>query len=273
MSVDQKVQQHYTHGSLLAAVDESLRALGKDPARLQPGDLAQVDELHIGGHEATVGFISACGFTSSMRILDVGSGLGGPARAFARTTGAHVTGIDLTPEFVGVAQTLSERVGLTERTSFQQGSALELPFAAASFDGAYMIHVGMNIEAKRQLFKEVRRVLRAGATFGVYDIMQLAPGALRFPLPWSTQPDTSFVVDPATYHAALAEAGFEITAERDKLAFARAFFDQVAAQQAKGPAPPQAHRGADFPRKARNLRDLVTAGILGPCEIIARARP
>lgn len=273
MSVDQRVQQHYTHGALLTAVDESLRALGKDPARLQAGDLAQVDELHIGGHEATVGFISACGFTSSMRILDVGSGLGGPARAFALATGAHVTGIDLTPEFVAVAQTLSERVKLTERTAFQQGSALELPFPAASFDGATMIHVGMNIEAKGRLFKEVRRVLRPGATFGLYDIMQLAPGTLRFPLPWSTLPDTSFVVEPAAYRAALTEADFEITVERDKLEFARSFFDQIAAQQAKGPAPPQAHRGPDFPVKARNLRDLVKAGTLGPREILAKALP
>lgn len=272
MSVDQRVQQHYTHGALLAAAEDSLRALGKDPAQLRPEDLAEVDELHIGGHPATVGFISQCGFAGPMRILDVGSGLGGPARAFALATGAHVTGIDLTAEFVAVAQTLSDRVGLTDRTAFQQGSALDLPFEAASFDGAYMIHVGMNIEDKARLFKEVRQVLRPGATFGLYDIMQLSPGEMRFPVPWSSHPETSFVVQPGDYRAALEGAGFEITAERDRLDFARAFFDQVAARQASGTAPVQAHRGADFAVKARNLRDMIKAGLLGPREIIAKAR-
>lgn len=272
MTIDQRVQEHYTHGALMAAVESSLRALGKDPGHLRPDDLAAVDELHIGGHQATVDFISQCGFASSSRILDIGSGLGGPARAFALATGAHVTGIDLTPEFVAVARSLSERVGCTAHTEFQQGSALDLPFPSGNFDGAYMIHVGMNIDAKERLFQEARRVLRAGATFAIYDIMQLAPGELRFPLPWSTHPDTSFVAEPGAYRTALAKAGFEISIERDRLEFARAFFDQMAAQQAHGPAPIQAHRGADFATKARNLRDMVKAGVLGPREIIAKAQ-
>lgn len=273
MTIDQRIQEHYTHGTLMAAVETSLRALGKDPARLHPQDLEAVDELHIGGHQATVDFISQCGFAAAMRILDLGSGLGGPARAFALATGAHVTGIDLTPEFVAAARSLSERVDLSARTEFQQGSILELPFAAGSFDGAYMIHVGMNIGAKEQLFREARRVLPAGATFAIFDIMQLAPGELRFPLPWSTSPDTSFVAEPGAYRTALEKAGFEISIERDRLEFARTFFDQIAAQQARGAAQILPHRGADFVTKARNLRDMVKAGVLGPREMIAKARP
>ena len=184
----------------------------------------------------------------------------------------HVTGVDLTPEFVAVAQTLSERLGVTDKTDFRQGSALDTGLPAASFDGAYMIHVGMNIDAKDALFAEVRRAVRPGATFGIYDIMRLAPGELKYPLPWSSEPQTSFVAEPGTYRAALEAAGFEIAAEEDRLEFARAFFVQAAAQASAGNSAALQHRGENFVTKARNLRGLVDAGILGPRIIMARAK-
>lgn len=271
MSVSDRVQEHYTHGGLIEAVEASLRALGKDPANLKIEDLAQIDELHIGGHPATLHFMAHCAFKPGMRVLDVGSGMGGPARAFALATGAHVTGIDLTQEFVDVAQALSARLGVTDKATFLQGSALDLPFPDAAFDGAYMIHVGMNIEAKDALFRQVRRVLKAGATFGIYDIMKLGSGDLTFPLPWSSEPQTSFVVAPEVYRDALTAAGFEVTEEEDRLASARAFLDKAAAQAAGGNPTALAHRGRDFPTKARNLRGLVNAGILGPRVMIAKA--
>ncbi|MDX2203537.1 MAG: class I SAM-dependent methyltransferase [Hyphomicrobiaceae bacterium] len=273
MPVSEQVQKHYAHGALIDAVDASLRALGKDPARLHVGDLVQIDELHIGGHPATADLIARCAFAQGARILDVGSGMGGPARAFAVGAGVHVTGIDLTPEFVDVAQTLSERTGLADRTAFRQGSALDLPIPDAAFDGAYMIHVGMNIDDKEGLFRQVRRVLRPGATFAVYDIMRFAPDALTFPLPWSSEPETSFVVEPERYRAALAAAGFAITAEVDRRAFARAFFKEAAAQAASGNPAALAHRGRDFATKARNLRGLVEAGVVGPYTMLAKAAP
>lgn len=271
MSVEQRVQEHYGNADLIDLVDASLRTLGKDPARLVPEDLALIDELHIGGPEATADLIAACGFAAGLNILDVGSGLGGPARAFARKAGVHVTGIDLTAAFVSAARILSERLGLAERTGFQQASALELPFAPQSFDGAYMIHVGMNIGPKEQLFAQVHRVLKPGSTFAIYDIMQVGPGTITFPVPWSTVAETSFVATPEAYESALRAAGFETVAVHDRQAFARVVFDKMAAMQAKGPAPVLQHRGADFALKSRNLRDMVVAGMLGPRILIAKA--
>ena len=98
-------------------------------------------------------------------MLDIGSGLGGPARHFAEMFGAHVTGIDLTQEYVDVANELTRRCGLAERAVFSQASALDLPFTRNSFDRASLIHVGMNIADKATLFAEVRRVLEPGALF------------------------------------------------------------------------------------------------------------
>ena len=75
--------QHYTHGGLERAVLDALRAAGKDPDRLEPGDLAPVDEFHIGGRQATIDFAGELRVTRGMHLLDIGSGLGGASRYFA----------------------------------------------------------------------------------------------------------------------------------------------------------------------------------------------
>ena len=162
MELEQSVAQHYTHGSLEQAILGALEAAGKDLDRLTPADLAPVDEFHIGGREATVAFAAQFETKPGMTLLDVGSGLGGPSRYFAHERGCRITGIDITEEYVRVAEALAKRVGLGETVSYHHGGALALPFAPGAFDGAYMLHVGMNIADKERLFGEVRRVLRPG---------------------------------------------------------------------------------------------------------------
>ncbi len=100
---------------------------------------------------------------ASHHLLDIGCGIGGPARFFAERFGCRVTGIDLTADFVDAAKALTARVGLTERVAYRQASALTLPFADDSFDLATLLHVGMNIADKAALMTEVRRVLRPAA--------------------------------------------------------------------------------------------------------------
>ena len=163
MSVEQSVAQHYTHGSLERTILDALSAAGKDLDRLNPSDLAPVDEFHIGGRQATIDFAEQLDARPGMRLLDIGSGLGGASRYFAQNHGCRVTGVDLTEEYVAVAEALARRVGLGASVSYKHGSALSLPFAPGAFDGAYMIHVGMNIEDKARLFAELRRVLAPGA--------------------------------------------------------------------------------------------------------------
>jgi SAM-dependent methyltransferase len=106
--------------------------------------------------------------------------------------------------------------GLAARVSYCQASALALPFEAGTFDGAYMMHVGMNIADKPALFAEVRRVLKPGAMFAIYDVMRTGAGELRFPLHWAATPETSFVVGAAEYRRALEAGGFSIIKERDR---------------------------------------------------------
>src|SRR4051794_24464377 len=199
MSLEQSVSQHYGHGDLEAALLAALQRAGKNIDALGYADLALVDEFHIGGRPATRELGAQIDLPAGARVLDIGCGIGGPARCFAAERGWRVEGIDLTAEFVAVAQALSRRGGMADKVSFRQASATDLPFAHASFDGAYMIHVGMNIADKKAVFTEVRRVLKPGGVFAIYDAMRQSDGAFAYPVPWSSEPATNHVATPDAY--------------------------------------------------------------------------
>ena len=160
-------------------------------------DLAPVDEFHVGGRPATIELVGHLGATTQAELLDIGCGIGGTVRFIASTTGARVTGIDLTPEYIDVAQTLSEWTELDHLVGFEVASALDMPFDDESFDGATQLHVGMNIADKAALFAEIHRVLRPGAPFALYDIMRVSAGDVTFPVPWAADASSSFVADVA----------------------------------------------------------------------------
>jgi SAM-dependent methyltransferase len=273
MSTDQEVTAHYHHGNLEEAFLTAVAAMGKDPMHLSPTDLMGADEFHIGGAQATSDLAAQLGLTAAMHLLDLGSGLGGPARHLAAAHGCRITGIDLSTEYVDVATSLTRRMGLTNQVNFQAGSATALPFEEAAFDGATLLHVGMNIADKRTLCANVHRVLRPGGFFAIYDVMRTGPGDLNFPVPWSSAPETSFVEPPETYRAALTEAGFRIQAERSRAVFAREFFAALRARQTQSGASPlglQIVMGTTTPQKIANMLGLIDRGVIAPTEMIAR---
>jgi len=273
MEIEQAVARHYAHGSLEEAILSALAAAGKDVNHLTPKDLAPVDEFHVGGRQATMAFAEQFGVRPGMRLLDIGCGLGGAARYFAHEHGCQVTGIDLSGEYVDVANALAARVGLDERVSCELGSALALPFDPESFDAAYMFHVGMNIENKAKLFAEVRRVLASSGRFGIYDVMRLGAGELSYPVPWASGPESSFVADPASYRRLLVAAGFEVVKERDRRDFALEVFAQMRARgAAAGPAPLGLHivMGASAALKVRNMIGDISSGLIAPTEMMCR---
>ena len=270
MSVESQVSQHYTHGSLERAILDAVRAMGKDPDRLSHEDLSPADEFHIGGRQATRDFAAQLKLRPGMHLLDVGCGLGGASRYFATEHGCRVTGIDLTGEYVNVAEALSRRIGLGDRISYRQASALALPFADSVFDGAYMLHVGMNIADKAKLFAEVRRVLKPGAFFGIYDVMRESDGEFAYPVPWAAGAETNFIEFAETYKRLLASARFGIANERSRRDFAIEFFRQLRARTAQsGPSPLgiQILMGATAPQKIANMIGLLEKGVLAPMRI------
>ncbi len=274
MTLEHDVAGHYAHGALAEAIRQALAAAGCDPARLAPRDLAPVDEFHIGGQAATAALFAQAAPAPGQHWLDIGSGLGGTARHLATTYGCRVTGIDLTEEYVAVATDLAERVGLAGQVAFSRGSAQELPFADGSFDGASLLHVGMNIPDKAALFAGIRRVLRPGGSFAIYDVMRLGAGDPEFPVPWSSRPDTSFLASPAEYRAALAAAGFVLVAERGRAGFALVFFRAMQARMAAEGRPALGLHivmGAAAGQKTANMVRAMAAGLIEPTEMIARA--
>lgn len=275
MSIEEQVAAHYGSGggeeaSLLAA----LRKAGKDIDHLTTADLAPIDEFHLGWRAATVGFAEALAFPRGAGVLDIGSGIGGPARYLAETRGVRVTGIDLTPAYVALANALSRRVGLAGQTAFREANALALPFPEAAFDGAYTIHVAMNIADKAKLFAETRRVLKHGATFGIYDVMRAGAGDLPYPLPWSPTSATSFVERPSAYHRWLGDAGFAIVAERDRSSEVRSIIAENRARlEREGPSAlgPHTLMGPGWAERSANAGKALQRGLITPVEIIARA--
>jgi SAM-dependent methyltransferase len=271
---DRRIAEHYTHGALEQVILDALRAAGKDPDHLTPDDLAPVDEFHIGGRQATIDFAAELGPPRGAALLDIGSGLGGASRYFADALGCRVTGIDLTAEYVRVADALSRRTGLGALVSYRQGSALSLPFEPGTFDGAYMLHVGMNIADKPALFAEVRRVCKPRGLFGIYDVMRERDGDLTYPVPWAASPETSFVETASTYRRLLSGAGFDVVKARSRREFAIEFSRQLRARLAQsGPPPVGLHilMGATSPQKIANVVSLLEQGLIAPTELICRA--
>jgi len=275
VELEQSVAQHYTHGSLEQAIFGVLASAGKDLNGLTLADLAPVDEFHIGGRRAPVEFAAQLELRPRLHLLDVGCGIGGPSRYFAHEHGCLVTGIDLTEEYVRLAEVLGERVGLEKVVAYRHGSALDLPFAPGAFDGAYMLHVGMNIAEKARLFSGIRRVVKPGGFFGIYDVMRGdGEGALRFPVPWASGPDTSFVESPAVYRRLLEDAGFTVERERSRREFAIEFFREMRARAKQAGSPPlglYTLMGSSAAEKITNTINNLERGLIAPTEIVSRA--
>ncbi len=200
----------------------------------------------------------------------MGSGLGGAARHIARTWGAQVTGIDLTPDYVDTARRISDRLGVT--VEFEVGSALDLPFEPDSFDVATLLHVGMNLPDKDALFENVARVLKPGGRFAIYDVM-LFGTAPAFPLPWATKAETSFLTTPETYLDAAEKAGFVLVHRETRGEVAKAFFAAMQARMAEQ-GPPVVGlpllMGETAPAKVANMVEAVHAGGIAPVEMVFR---
>ena len=267
------VVAHYSHGELLAAILRGLAATGKPTDRIDSDDLAAGDEFHIGGREATSALFDQVDRRPGVHVLDVGCGIGGPARYLGRHRHARVTGVDLTPEFVEVARELTRRCGLDDAVDFQVGNGLELPIPDGGVDAACLLHVGMNIADKAGLFAEVRRVVRPGGWFAVYDVMRVGAGEIDYPALWASDAETSFVAERDTYRRLLEEADFRIEHERDRREFSIESFSRLRASGTNGPPPlgPHIVIGHDFATKVGNMVAAMRRGILAPTEMISTA--
>jgi len=256
------VRDHYRATGLTGRLKTVLAALGPEDQLLTPQQLGALDQFHTRGLAATADLAQLADITAGMSVLDVGSGIGGPARFLAATRGCLVTGVDLSEPFVDAARYLSERTRQSGQVSFQAASALELPFDDGRFDIVLLQHVAMNISDRARLYREIRRVLKQGGRFATFDVV-LGAGEPRYPLPWARTPATSFLLTAEATRAAIEPAGFSMLAWQDDTEVAKAWFAQL---RASGP-PPSPNLGVvmgpDFAELAANLGRNLMGGRLG----------
>src|SRR5437588_7560720 len=167
------VRGHYRATGLTERLKTALMAFGPEDRRRTPAQLAALDQFHARGLAATIERAKLAGIRAGMSVLDVGAGVGGPARFLAATYGCRVTGVDLSEPFVDAARYLTERTGQSGQVSFQAASALELPFDDGRFDAVLLQHVAMNIAARPLLYHEIRRVLNADGRFATFDVLSI----------------------------------------------------------------------------------------------------
>lgn len=265
------VARHYQVSALTERVLKAAAAAGLDIDRLTPDELGPIDEFHIGGRAATKQLVAKMRLAGSEHVLDVGCGIGGAARYLAVSTGCRVTGIDLTPEYVETARELSRRTGLGDRTQFEAGSALRMPFADTSFDAAITLHVAMNIKDRAGLYREIARVLKRGAVFCIYDVMQGKTDGLIYPVPWAETAANSHLTTPEDMQALLVDAGFSVQEIEDRTELGIAFFrERVAAGGPPSPLGLHVLMGKTAPQKFQNMLQGLEQGFIAPVMMIAR---
>jgi SAM-dependent methyltransferase len=254
------ISKHYGSAGIAGRLIDALRTSGVDVDHLTPQSLYAVDQLHARDLSATADCAARLGLDRSSHVLDVGSGVGGPARYVAATFGCRVTGIDITHDFVEAARTLTSRVGLGDLVTFEEGSALAMPFADGSFDAALCLYVAMNIADKAGLAREIRRTLRPGGRL-VWSEVTLGPNAPpAFPLPWARMPADSALVDPESLKMTIDAAGFSLIEFSDETDIILAHIDRGRKASVRPPIDMSIVMGADFAERRRNYADSLASG-------------
>ena len=257
-----KVREHYSPTDLTNRIKSALAGITHEGQTLSLAQLAPLDQFHTRGILATAELAAAAGLEPSTRVLDLGCGIGGPARYLAATFGCKVTGLDLSPGFIETATYLTARCELSDRVTFQVGDALHLPFEDAAFDTVFLQHVAMNVEDRPALYAEVRRILTSGGRFVSYDLV-LQDGDVVYPAPWARDASTSFLLSEGNTRRALEQAGFKAVLWRDDTQIALDWFKTAMA----GPPPSGPNlgivMGPDFPTIAANLARNIREKRLG----------
>jgi sarcosine/dimethylglycine N-methyltransferase len=268
-----RVQDHYATAGIVDRALAALRAVHGAQTPATPEILAPMDHFHGRGFLATEELALSLDPQATHHILDIGCGIGGPARWIAHRYVCRVTGIDLTPEFCEAARQLNDITGMSQRVTILQGSALSLPLPDVTFDRAYSQNALMNIEDKTAFYCEAFRVLKPGGILVLAHLNAGPNGPPDFPQPWASIPENSFLADDDGTKHDLAVAGFEMISFDDhtatSLASQIAFRNKI---EAEGLPPLGVHVlfGPEFRQLQLNSMRALEDGRIRPVQIVVR---
>jgi SAM-dependent methyltransferase len=202
------MSRHWSREHLAESIFAALTAAGRDLDALTLDDLAASDQFHGGGKPLTERLATRVGARPGLHVLDVGGGLGGPARTLAVQFGCRVTVVDLTETYVRAGRTLTRRLGLDDRVRHHVGDALALPYAGGAFDVVWTQNSGMNVADKHGLYRGFHRVLRPGGLLALQEPVAGPVQPCIYPVMWSADGSTSFLLAADELRALIAGAGF-----------------------------------------------------------------
>jgi SAM-dependent methyltransferase len=273
-SAREPVSEHYRAEGLFDRIKTALGRAGLAGRRIDPADLAGLDQFHVGGLPATAELAALCDLRGETRVLDLGSGLGGPARHLAATHGCRVEGIDLSAAFVEAANYLSTCTGLEQRVTCRQGDACRLPFADASVDVVWTQHAAMNIADRAGLYAEAARVLRPGGVIALHDVVKGNGEPVIFPVPWARESAGSFLLSAQeTRHLLTNREVFHVTSWRDRTTEGLDWLEARLAAAPAAAAPTLTLKlvmGPDFGLMLENLARNLREGRLGLLQAVLR---
>jgi SAM-dependent methyltransferase len=269
------IADHWAQGDVYALIIAALEKSSKSLDDLSVEELAPLDHFHARGFQATVELADRLPMRPDDRVLDIGCGLGGPARYFAQRFGCHVTGIDLTQPFVDAGNKLTALLGMQDRVTMEQGDGQQLPYSDEAFDGAYTQHVTMNVAARARFLAEASRVLKPRACFALTEHGLGPKGEPHYPVPWSGDGSGSYLAAPSETRALLEAAGFDDIVIEDTGPKYLAAYRVVIEKAERGALPPLGYHiflGVGVLEKLRNAARNIEEGRTQPIMAICRKR-
>ncbi len=273
MSNENAIADHWGKGDVYALIVSALKKTSKSLDSLTVNDLAPVDHFHARGFPATIELGDSLRIKANQHILDIGCGLGGPARYLAQRFQCKVSGVDITKPFVEAANKLTTLLGMEDQVTIEYGDGHHLPYEDGVFDGAYTQHVTMNVADRAQFFAEAHRVLKPGAFFALTEHGLGPTGNPHYPLPWSEDGGGAYLVSPSETRALLEVAGFEDIVVEDTGSKYLAAYKQgmeIAAKEALPPLGVHILMGESAPQKTRNAARNIEEGRTHPVQVVCR---